>query len=346
MLISVILPIFNMEKYLCRCVDSLLFQTYTNLEIILVNDGSSDSSAVICDSYAQKDDRIKVIHKKNGGVSTARNAGLDNATGDYISFVDPDDWVELNAYEILVKHLCAVEGDKPDVVRFNAYINGQILNPIPFCGEYKGENLKKNFVPAMVGSETYGGMFIMGVVWLCLYRKEFVDKHNFRYVLHDRLEDRLFSITVFFHAKFVLFVDDVLYHYTVNESSLSNRHDSEQWNRVLAFIVELENECAKLGLFSGELLNRFNNDVLLRAVMAVHHQFFTNNPNGFYYKYSMVKQILTNPFVVKASKNIRKDKVTKKDSLILFFIKHRCTLLLSVFELFVIVVNKLKRKNG
>ena len=101
-LISVIVPIYNVEEYLPRCIDSIINQTYKNLEIILVDDGSPDNCPKICDEYAKKDTRIKVIHKQNGGVSSARNAGLDNATGSYISFVDSDDWIDQKLYELLV----------------------------------------------------------------------------------------------------------------------------------------------------------------------------------------------------------------------------------------------------
>lgn len=93
-LISVIVPIYNVEKYLQECLDSIINQTYKNLEIILVDDGSTDNSGIICNEYAKKDNRIKVIHKKNGGLSSARNAGMDECSvGGYITFVDSDDWL-------------------------------------------------------------------------------------------------------------------------------------------------------------------------------------------------------------------------------------------------------------
>lgn len=101
-LISVVVPVYNVEQYLERCVDSILAQTYSNLELILVDDGAKDSSGVICDAYAQKDTRVRVIHKENGGLSSARNAGIDIAQGDYISFVDSDDWIEPDALENLL----------------------------------------------------------------------------------------------------------------------------------------------------------------------------------------------------------------------------------------------------
>ena len=98
-LISVIVPVYNVEAYLPRCVDSILAQTYQNLEIILVEDGTKDNCGAICDDYARKDARVRVLHKKNGGLSSARNAGIDVARGEYLNFVDSDDWIEPDAYE-------------------------------------------------------------------------------------------------------------------------------------------------------------------------------------------------------------------------------------------------------
>lgn len=101
-LISVIVPVYNVEQYLPKCVDSILNQTYRNLEVILVDDGTKDASDAICDEYAAKDPRVKVIHKENGGLSSARNAGIDIARGDYLGFVDSDDWIEPETYESLL----------------------------------------------------------------------------------------------------------------------------------------------------------------------------------------------------------------------------------------------------
>ena len=97
--ISIIVPVYNVENYIHRCLDSLMDQTYKNLEIILVDDGSTDSSGIICDEYSKKDRRIQVIHKKNGGLVSARKAGILLATGEYSTYVDSDDWIEDSAYE-------------------------------------------------------------------------------------------------------------------------------------------------------------------------------------------------------------------------------------------------------
>lgn len=109
--ISIIVAIYNVERYLPKCIDSILAQTCENLEIILVDDGSPDNSGAICDKYAQKDSRVKVIHKQNGGQSTARNAALDIATGEYIGFIDGDDWIEPNMYETLLAKSIEYDSD-------------------------------------------------------------------------------------------------------------------------------------------------------------------------------------------------------------------------------------------
>lgn len=114
-LITVIVPVYNVEKYLRRCVASIIGQTYQNLEVILVDDGSTDSSGSLCDELAIKDNRIKVIHKKNGGLSSARNCGMDVSTGEYIAFVDSDDWIVLDTYEYMLNLMDHYDADIVDI---------------------------------------------------------------------------------------------------------------------------------------------------------------------------------------------------------------------------------------
>ena len=109
--ISVIIPVYNVEQYLEKCLDSILNQTYKNIEIILVNDRSIDKSGLICDEYSRKYNNIRVFHNENGGVSSARNLGIDNATGQYLAFIDPDDYIDVNMYEILVEKIVETNSD-------------------------------------------------------------------------------------------------------------------------------------------------------------------------------------------------------------------------------------------
>ncbi len=119
-LITVIIPVYNTEEYLRSCLDSIINQTYRNLEILVIDDGSTDLSPAICDTYAELDSRVQVIHKENQGVSASRNLGIEMATGDYISFIDSDDWLESESYEHLIS--CFVE-HKVDAVIFEYFVN-------------------------------------------------------------------------------------------------------------------------------------------------------------------------------------------------------------------------------
>ena len=120
-LISVIIPVYNVEKYLRRCIDSVINQTYKNLEIIIVDDGSTDNSSNICDEYTNKDSRVKVVHKENGGLSSARNVGIELAKGDLIAFVDSDDYIELEMYEKLKENMDKYDSDIAICQYYNSF---------------------------------------------------------------------------------------------------------------------------------------------------------------------------------------------------------------------------------
>ena len=130
--ISVIVPIYKVEQYLHQCIDSILLQTYSNLEIILVDDGSPDNCGKICDEYADRDKRIEVIHKQNGGLSDARNAGIDCSVGDYLAFIDSDDWIENDMLEILLKNMITYNADVSTCGCFKSYVNNLNIPSVSF----------------------------------------------------------------------------------------------------------------------------------------------------------------------------------------------------------------------
>lgn len=338
--ISIIIPIYNMEQFLRRCLDSVVNQTYTLLEIILINDGSSDSSGDICNTYAQKDKRIKVIHQENSGVSSARNTGLDIATGDYISFVDPDDYIELNAYETLIPHL---DNNHIDILRFNAYRKSEVLNRLPFKGKYSGERLEQEILLSMIGSEKFGGMFILGVLWIHLFRREVIEKNHIRFNKDlRRCEDRLFTITAMLHSENMLFIDSILYHYQVNNESLSNRYDPIRWQQELLFMDNLRQEYTqtKSPIFISEADRRIKNDYVLRAVTSINNEYFTHNNNGFWKRYKNIKTIINNKHTISSIKNIQTTELGLKGKVILSLIKYRQIFLLNLFNYLILYKNK------
>lgn len=223
-LISIIVPIYNVEAYLDRCVESLRTQTYSNLEIILVDDGSPDECPAMCDDYAGKDSRIKVIHQKNSGLSGARNAGIDLARGEYLAFVDSDDYVApdfiRSLYELLKETGCAI-----GQCRF-AYVQGESL---PADGGnawriYRGESLMEQ----LYGPEEEATFFV--VAWNKLYRRELFQK--IRYPVGKIHEDEATTYRLFHEGKKLAFLDRALYgYYTGNTGSITSRFSVKrlQW---------------------------------------------------------------------------------------------------------------------
>lgn len=218
--ISVIVPVYNMEKYVEQALDSLLSQTLRELEIIVVNDGSTDGSADIVERYARMDDRILVLHQKNAGLSGARNAGLTMATGRYIAFLDPDDWAEPEMYETLY---AAAEADDCDYAFGRHYLDDEWtgLMSLAAYGYKPGLYASKD----RIREEIYGRLIVRGegaaVVWNGIYRRELLEAHSIRFGDHLILEDYVFNMQALTAVRSAVFVDLPLYHYRLRAQSLS-----------------------------------------------------------------------------------------------------------------------------
>lgn len=213
-LISVIVPVYNVEKYLDKCIQSIVSQTYKNLEIILVDDGSPDSCPQMCDNWASADSRIKVIHKQNGGLSSARNAALDIANGDYLLFIDSDDFAEPDMIEFL--HSLITTGNY-DVARCGAFIDDLINNQSSQIGD--GER----FIPSFDDSinDLMNGGNLSGVVWNKLYKTNAVK--NIRFDPADGCsEDIMYNFRVLSQTDRAIFCDEPKYHYVVRNDSITN----------------------------------------------------------------------------------------------------------------------------
>lgn len=219
-LISVIVPVYNVEKYLGKCVDSILAQTYENLEIILVEDGTGDGCGAICDAYAAQDPRVRVIHKENGGLSSARNAGMDIARGEYFGFVDSDDWIEPETYETLLNLAEKYDADLVSGSRYDV-------------AEPTGERTlglhheKEECISAM---EMLGRVFVWdgcdSAAWDKLYRRHlFAD---IRYPLGMYSEDIAIFYKLMEKANRVALCPKPLYNYLHRENSITTAKLSEK----------------------------------------------------------------------------------------------------------------------
>lgn len=215
-LISIIVPVYNVEDYLPECIDSILAQTYKNLEIILVNDGSTDNSGKICDEYAQKDSRIKVIHKENSGVSSTRNMGIEAASGEYIGFVDSDDTVDSDMYTIMYDAAFKTNSDI-SVCKFIRFSASAHAAP-------DKHNYEDTFV-TMTNTEAIACVLVSrpfsGSICDKLFKAEIIKNARLDTRLHVA-EDFLFTVTAMAKSKRATFVPIMLYNYRVRKTSVSH----------------------------------------------------------------------------------------------------------------------------
>lgn len=222
--ISVIVPVYKAEKYLEQCVESLLNQTYHDVEIILVDDGSPDNCPKICEDFQKKDDRVRVIHKKNEGVAFARRDGVLSATGEYVTFCDADDMLDLSALEKGVK---AVHDYHPDIISFGMTKNRTFLGKKGIQKYYNREKLEKEIFPYLL--EDKRGKYYAPSVWGAFYkRKLYIDNQlsDYKVVVGEDLASRK---AVTFHAQSMLEMEDKLYYYRVNEESCTQSRRSFPW---------------------------------------------------------------------------------------------------------------------
>lgn len=235
--VSIIVPVYNVERYLDRCMSSLLNQTLKDIEIIMVDDESPDNCPQMCDEYARKDERVKVIHKKNGGLGLARNSGLEIATGEYVAFVDSDDFVDINMYQELYSTADSYDSD------------------IVYCGfyEYKNESNVKTrqevrrsivYKDSECHEVLHGMLSPCGAkgritkyemsVWHSIYRKNIFHQYAVLFSSERQFisEDIIFHIDYICHCKKIVFIPNSYYYYCLNDTSLSKKYRSDRLNKV------------------------------------------------------------------------------------------------------------------
>lgn len=252
-LISVIIPVFNVEKYLARCLDSVINQTYKNLEIILVDDGSPDKSGNICDEYTKIDTRIKVIHKENGGVSSARNVGISIATGEYIGFVDSDDWLEPDMYEKLMEY---AKKDDSDITRIRYYKTYDDRKEYPnypcdLCGKINLNDKREDILCYLFSGKLHA------YPCLLLIKREFIKNGmNFDSAIAMR-EDLIWLTELVCLANSISIYDIPLYNYYQNINSATNFEGYKKRNleNMLVVVKRLEEILKKYNLYTEKLKN-------------------------------------------------------------------------------------------
>lgn len=313
--ISVVIPVYNVEKYLCRCIDSILEQSYKNLEIILIDDGSSDNSPKICDQYAKKDKRIKVIHKINEGVSAARNDAINIATGKYIAFVDSDDYVHSDFIKFLFNAICKYDADISVCSYWEVFPNNRIMTK-------HQKNTKQIIV--MNNIEALKDIFTLPnyttvVVWNKLYKTSLFKDNHIKYPINRRYEDDATTYKLYYYARKIVFFDEPLYYYLQNDSSFirgkinSNRLDIlKACSEIRTFVKghnipllnEMEfNEVLRLFTLINLMVDKRSIDLVIwnkiRSTLLKNKRRYMKNPYmGIKQKIALYALNLGNPFYI------------------------------------------------
>lgn len=228
--ISVVIPVYNVEKYLSECLDSVVNQTYKNLQIIIVDDGSTDSSGKICDEYAGKDNRISVIHQSNAGAGAAKNTGLELIDGDYFSIIDSDDYIELDMYEKMVNSLEKYNSDIAQCLFRNVFVNDSFDRKYKIKGNYPKILTSKNFLKEYLYDWKYA------IFWNKLFKKSLLQ--NIKFPVGRKIDDEFFTYKLVCNAKKVVNIDNILYNYRMRKTSVMNENNSDRliYDRIDCFI--------------------------------------------------------------------------------------------------------------
>ena len=274
MKLSVIIPIYNGEKFIRKSIDSVLNQTVSDLELILVDDGSKDNSGKICDEYAQKDSRIKVIHKENVGVSAARNDGISTAQGEYIGFVDADDWIEPNMFEDLIEK---AQASSSDIVMCDA-------TTVYFDGRTEPDTITQLKGNILLNRDRFSSRLLLemaGSAWRCIYSNSMIKKHDIKFPVGVKFsEDRIFNIYAMGYADKISYIKKPYYNRFINNKSAVHSFHEDYFEAYKLAAKEIEKAIAAAWNNDDEYQVAYLSQFISGALMAV---------NNYFYKTSTLK---------------------------------------------------------
>ena len=231
-LVTVVVPVYNVEKYLDRCIDSIVNQTYKNLEIILVDDGSPDNCPQMCDAWAGRDNRIKVIHKQNTGAGMARNTGIENSCGEYILFVDSDDFIDVKTIEKCIQKIKNTQSDIVMFGRYTAFADGKMKETPIVTDKYffSGTAILKDILPGLFIHERGIGISSCNKI----FKSSLIKENNLKFKSEREIlsEDAIFHLELFKFVNTVTIIPESFYYYFENENSFSKsyKRDLQRYN--------------------------------------------------------------------------------------------------------------------
>lgn len=329
--VSVIVPVYNAEFHLHQCIDSILNQTYEHLEVILINDGSTDKSVEICDGYVNQDKRVQVLHIANQGVSNARNKGIEISTGDFITFVDADDWVDNNMISEMMKIIIK---EDPDVLMCSFYLtngNKKQLIPFPWSDNEKFylSEIRNVVIPSFIfpiEKDVRKPKLNMGSVCRCLFKSEVIKKNRIGFDTKLRYqEDLVFILQVLRKCKEVVTINTPYYYYrqdakrkiSTTQNHISNLYENLHLTK--QYIYEILNEDNYDLDFTKQVISRRSVLIVYASICNTCAQ---NSPYGFLDRFIQSKQFIKKSNFKESFKLLGYNQFAPPMRVLLFFIKH------------------------
>ncbi len=333
-LVSIIVPCYNVELYLKDCVESILAQTYSNWELILVNDGSSDKTPQLCDQYVANDQRIKVLHKANGGLVSARNAGYETTTGEWIMYLDGDDWIETNTCEEIVKQ---IERHSPEIIFWKTLQN---LNGKTITGkaEWKCSESKRVYFGSECQDLAYNTLIYnsgISTAFSKLLKRDFIEKYQLWHnpKLRQGAEGIEFSLRVFNSAQKALFINQYFTNYRYNENSISKRIDEKNTIYIVDCFNEIESYIQKEGKEEYFLPVFYQRILYVIIAIAMSTYFHPKNKESLFVRLKKFNKVIYDtPIFKDAIKNGDVSILDKYRKMTIYLIKLRCYFILPIIS--------------
>lgn len=329
--VTVVIPVYNVEKYLDRCLKSIVSQTYTNLEILLIDDGSPDSCPEKCENWAKTDKRIRVIHKKNAGLGMARNTGIENATGNFICFVDSDDYIDVNTIE---RAYCEAVECQADVVYYGYNVvnaegtTTQIYKPEIDKTVYTGKEVAEEILPELISSDYSKKKKVNLMLSACtaLFSMNLINKIHWRFVSEREIisEDVYSLINFFGHVTCVGVLQDAMYYYCQNNTSLTRTYRKDRYQGIKKFYDQTLVLCEKLE-YPEIVKNRFASAYLAFVIATL--KLIALSDDSFFEKMQNIREIEKDPHLKKVLSKIDLKIENTSRKLIRCILMHQNTLL-------------------
>lgn len=329
--ISVIVPVYRAESVLRTCTDSILKQSFSDFELLLIDDGSPDSSGALCDQIATEDPRVRVFHKENGGVSSARNLGMEMAKGKFLAFADSDDWLPLDALQRMYEAVEAAGGDSAGGAHYKAEPSGELeleegaLPP----GVYGLEEMRAGIVQRLLGHRLGPEKGVLnGFIWRFLFSREIVVREKIRFT-GAYLEDELFLIEYFFQAKKLVMVEEPVYYYLQNPESVT-RNYLKNYMETFSMFMERKEELAKRFGLDESVAHWRESSSWAGLLIAIGNEYAPGNPASFWEKRRRVKEIASLPAMRRAIRTVRPEGLGRNKQIVVNLVRRRMFFLLAV----------------